>query len=217
MRKLMLLVLFVALGATAGAQTPEEQFVHLRDAYIARLQPLEKAANLAWWEASTTGAEKAFEARAEADKKLAALHADKEVFSQLTDLYRHEKVKDPLLARQLRAMYVAFLPRQADARLNEQIIALEVDVEKLFNTHRSEVNGQRLTENDVRNILKETKDTEQAKAAWSGYMAVGRKVAPKLNQLVKLRNEVARKLGYRDYFAMKLEEQELQEDGCRKS
>ena len=209
----LLLFFFLNLCAQAAvAQTPDEQFIKLRDAYVVKVQPLEKAANLAWWEASTTGAEKAFEARTEADNKLADLHADKQVFAQLKDLYRNEKVKDPSLARQLRAMYVSFLPRQADPKLNEQIIALEVEVEKLFNTHRSEVNGERLTENDVRNILKETKDTEQARAAWSGYMAVGRKVAPKLNQLVKLRNEVARKLGYRDYFEMKLEEQELKED-----
>src|SRR5690606_34973767 len=44
-----------------------------------------------------------------------------------------------------------------------------------------------------------------------GYMAVGRKVAPKLLELVKLRNEVARKLGYRNYFVMQLEMQEYEE------
>lgn len=213
MRKILTLcLLLLCLGASARAQTPDEQFIKLRDAYVARLQPLEKKANLAWWEASTTGSEKAFAAREEADNQLAALHADREVFKQIAELYRGDKVKDPLLARQLRAMYVSFLPRQADPKLNEQIIALEVEVEKIFNTHRSQVNGKRLTENDVRTILKETRDTEEAKAAWQGYMAVGAKVAPKLNQLVKLRNEVARKLGYRDYFEMKLDEQELKED-----
>ena len=213
MRKLLSTFLLLLAMSSAGlALTPDEQFVQLRDAYVAKLQPLEKKANLAWWEASTTGSEKAFAARGEADNDVASLHADKAVFKQLTELYKGKKVKDPLLARQLRAMYVAHLPRQADPKLNEQIIALEVEVEKLFNTHRSEVNGKRLTENDVRTVLKESKDSEEAGAAWRGYMAVGAKVAPKLNELVKLRNEVARKLGYRDYFAMKLEEQELEED-----
>ena len=213
MRRFFTLCLFLtALCAPALAQTPDEQFVKLRDAYVAKLQPLEKKAGLAWWEASTTGAEKAFAAREEADNQVAVLHADREVFRQISDLYRGNKVKDPLLVRQLRAMYVSFLPRQADPKLNEQIIALEVEVEKTFNTHRSQVNGKRLTENDVRTVLKETNDTEEAKTAWRGYMAVGAKVAPKLNQLVKLRNQVARKLGYRDYFEMKLDEQELKED-----
>jgi peptidyl-dipeptidase A len=202
----------VAQMQGAVAPTPDERFVQLRDVYVAKLRPLEKAANLAWWEANTTGSDAAFKAREEADNKLAELHTDKAVFAELSRMFRQDLIKDPVHARELRAMYMAYLPRQADPKLTEQIIALEGEVEKLFNTHRSEVNGKRLTENDVRNILKQTKDSDEAKAAWTGYMAVGRTVAPKLNRLVKLRNEMARKLGYRDFFAMTLDEQELQED-----
>ena len=213
MRKLAFLYLFFAVASlTAVAETPVDEFVRLRDDYVSKLKPLEKAANLAWWEASTTGAEAAYAARAEADNKLAALQADKARFTQISALYKSDAIKDPVMARELRAMYMDLLPRQADPKLNEQIIALEGEVEKIFNTHRTAVDGERLTENDVRGILKKTDDTAKAKAAWSGYMDVGREVAPKLDQLVKLRNQMAQKLGYRDFFAMQLDFQEFQEN-----
>ena len=104
-----------------------------------------------------------------------------------------------------------FLSNQAEPELNKKIIALEADLDQIFNTHRSKVGDKTLTENDVRKILKETFETKLARQAWSGYIKVGRKVEQELRQLVKLRNQVARQLGYENYFSMRLEIQEFDE------
>lgn len=207
-----ILVIFLLLLSCCWAQSPQREFLQLRDDYLRRFEPLEKEANLAWWEASTTGDKAAYARRSKANKELAALHSDRPTYLKLKALKDGGQIQDPVLARQLKVMYLAFLAKQADPELNARIIELETEVDQLFNTHRSTVRGQKMTENDVRKILKETGDNELAREAWRGYMAVGRKVNEKLPELVRLRNQVARKLGFDNYFKMMLELQELDED-----
>ncbi len=195
----------------ARAECPRDEFVRLRDRYIQQVRPLELEAGLAWWEASTTGSEAAYSRREQADNAMAALHADRTVFARLRALRRSGALTDAVMKRELDVMYRTFLPFQADAGLTRRIIAREAEVDRIFNTHRSLVGNQRLTENDVRKILSRTTDPEEARQAWLGYMEVGRKVAGPLKDLVGLRNQVARKLGYRNYFQMKLDLQEFDE------
>lgn len=201
---------FLFTGAVR-AETATEEFARLRDAYVAQVRPLEAEAGKAWWEASTTGSEAAYLRREKADNALAGLRSDREVFARLKALRAASSIADPGMRRELDVMYRDFLPFQADPELTRRIIALEAEVDKIFNTHRSAVGGRRLTENDVRQILATTTDGDEARQAWLGYMAVGRDVAGPLRKLVGLRNEVARKLGYRNYFQMKLDTQEYDE------
>jgi len=211
-----LILASLALGivlcpAPARAEDPCDEFARLRDRYIQQVRPLEIEAGLAWWEASTTGSEAAYSRREQADNAMAALHADRAVFARLRALRRTGAVADPVMKRELEVMYRTFLPFQADSRLTRRIIAREAEVDRIFNTHRSQVRDQRLSENDVRRILSGTTDPEEARMAWLGYMEVGRKVAGPLKDLVGLRNQVARKLGYGNYFQMKLDLQEFDE------
>lgn len=201
--------LMVGLMLLPGAARAEDDFVQIRDSYVQAVRPLQIEANQAWWEASTTGSESAYARREKADNAIAAMHADRALFARLKALRASGAVTDAVQRRELEVMYRSFLPFQADPELTKRIITLEAEVDKIFNTHRSEVGGQRLTENDVRKVLATTTEAEQAREAWEGYMAVGRKVAPPLKELVGLRNEVARKLGYRNYFEMKLDSQEF--------
>ena len=214
---------FTAAAAVLGAaflgtslvqavpQTPQQQFAALRDKYVAQIQPLEKEANEAWWESATTGSDQSYQRREKADNAAAKLHQDKKVFRKLKALRESHKITDPLQARQLDLMYYAYLPYQADAAITAKIISREAEVDKIFNTHRSSVDGQKLTENDVRKVIAESNDSDKVRQAWLGYMEVGRKVAIPLKDLVKLRNKMARQLGYRDFFAMQLNLQEFDE------
>jgi peptidyl-dipeptidase A len=61
-----------------------------------------------------------------------------------------------------------------------------------------------MTDSDIRQVLKQSKDSRRRQAAWEGSKEVGRLVAPDLIKLVKLRNEAARKLGFVDYHALQL-------------
>jgi peptidyl-dipeptidase A len=193
-------------------QAADVDFEALKATYLERYEPLVIASNEAWWDAAISGSDEAYERRKIAETELSELHSDREVFARIRALKEAGAISDPTPARELLVMHSSFLSKQADPELNRQIIALEADVDQIFNTHRSQVRGKRLTENDVRKILKESKDSELAKAAWSGYMAVGRDVDAKLKELVKLRNQVAQMLGYENFFALMMEIQEFDQN-----
>ncbi len=204
--------LVVATDPDPDAGGSEGEFKTLRDDYAAKFRPLFIESATAWWEANTTGSDAAFERRKKADTKLIELHGEKAVFARLKSIKESGAIKDPILAREFDVMYRTFLPGQADTQLLKKIVALESDVEKTFNTHRSKVGEKELTENDVRAILSNSKNNKETEAAWKGYMAVGDKINGDLKTLVGLRNQVAAQLGFPNFFAMKLTLQELDPD-----
>ncbi|HRW52565.1 MAG TPA: M2 family metallopeptidase, partial [Phycisphaerae bacterium] len=142
---------------------------------------------------------------------LIELHSDTETFKTLKALRDGNKITDPIKRRMLDVMYWEFLPGQADPELQKRIVASETEIERIFNTHRGKVDGKEVSENDVREILGSTKDSDKAKQAWLGFVSVSRKVADKLRETVRMRNELARKLGFEDYYEMKLAAQEIDE------
>lgn len=182
-------------------------------AFIADLEhrytPLFIQANQAWWEASLTGSDEAFARRQQADNAINALFADRAAFARIQGWLASGQPSDPLLRRQLQVLQREHLPRQVDPALLERMVKLGAEVEQIFNTHRSAVGGQQLTENEVRRILASTRDSAQARAAWEAYMAVGAKVEAKLKELVALRNQSARALGFASYYDLALAGQEL--------
>jgi len=183
----------------------------LHDTYLARFKPLRLEAEAAWWEANITGADAAFARKKAADNALVDLHSDHEFFAQLKQLKAAGHVSDLVLRRELDVLYRAFVPGQADPQLQKRIVALENDVEQVFNTFRARVGDKTLTENDVRDVLANSTDSAAVEAAWKAYMEVGRQADGRLRELVRLRNETARQLGFRDYFAMQLALQEIDE------
>ncbi|MFQ5590442.1 MAG: M2 family metallopeptidase [Phycisphaerae bacterium] len=187
----------------------EREFSDLYKTYLAQYEPLWKEQARAWWDASIAGTDEAFARRKAAEAALIDLHSDRVTFARLESLRKSGVITDPVLKRQLEVMYFAFLPVQADATLLKRIAEIEADVEQVFNTHRSLINGRRATENEVRAALSQTKSSQEAEAAWKGYMAVGRKIEPKLKELVRLRNRAAKEVGFSDFFSLRLALQEL--------
>lgn len=194
---------------TPAWATPQDDFKKLRDDYVAKFRPLAIESETAWWDASTTGDQAAFDRRKAAQGKLVELHSDKERFAQIDKLKDSGAIKDPVLARELDVMYRTHLSGQADPELQKQIISLETKIEQTFNAHRGKAGGKELSENDVRKILSESKDSNEAQAAWKAYMQVGDKISGDFNALVQLRNELALQLRFPNFFAYKMKLQEL--------
>lgn len=196
-------------GAGGGG---EAEFKTLRDAYLAKFKPLTIESETAWWEANTTGSDAAFAKRKKTQEQLVELHTDKAVFSQLKALKDGNQVQEPILKRELDVMHRTFLPGQANADLQKKIVALQTEVEQMFNAHRGEVDGKQLSENDIRQVLSDSADSKACEKAWKAYMDVGAKVDPKLKELLTLRNQMARELGFKNFFSMKMALQEIDEN-----
>ena len=196
---------------TAGMSDPAAEFTVLYNSYVEKYEPLSKAAELAGWDAETTGTDAAFARQKETQNALVELHHDHATFLKLKALKEGGRITDPLLKRQLDVMYRTFLGGEADPEIQKKLVALEADIVQIFNQHRSTVEGKPLTENEVRQVLSTSKDSKAAEKAWKGYMEVGAKVDKKLREAVDLRNQIAKQLGFRNFYSMQLALGEIDE------
>ena len=179
--------------------------------YLARYRPLHLESSYAWWEANVTGSNEAFARKARAEEAIIELQSDPAIFADLTR-FREAGLDDPVLRRQVDVLYRSSVPRQADPARQKRIVEIENSIEQTFNTHRSTVDGRALTENEVREVLSESRESRAVEAAWKSYMAVGAEVADRVGEVVELRNAIASELGYANYFVMALGLQEIDAD-----
>jgi peptidyl-dipeptidase A len=193
-----------SLAAAAGPDTAERarRFVRRHETQV---RPLEVASNLAWWQANTSGRPEAFARKVEAQNRLDAALGDRTAFAELKDLREHAKeIDDRVLAREIAVLYLQYLEKQVDRELLRKMVGLANAVEETFNNFRARVGDKQLTDNDVRGVLKNSRDSGRLRAIWEASKAVGAAVAPRLRELVRLRNEAARQLGFKNFHALQL-------------
>lgn len=197
------------MSVTAAEASPEataraKKFVA---AHEAKIKPLDIAAGKAWWTANITGKDEDFKKKEEIQNKLDAALADKDAFAELKalkELKDKGQIDDKLVARAVEVLYLAYLPKQIDPELLKKITARENAVEQKFNTFRAQVGDKKLPASAVAKVLKESTDSAERKAVWEASKKVGEDVAADLKELVKLRNEAAKQLGFKNYQAMML-------------
>jgi len=179
----------------------------------ARLRPLEVALSSAWWDANTHSSPEADRTKADIDLERRALLADPDAFAAIRAA-RHDVEgdgADPLLVRQLEVLDDAFTPHQVPEDLRRRLVELETSVETTYNTFRGELDGERVDDNTILEILRTSDDAELRRRAWEASKQIGAEVAGKVRELARLRNEAARSLGYRDHFALALSTGEMDE------
>ncbi|HVR76398.1 MAG TPA: M2 family metallopeptidase [Planctomycetota bacterium] len=194
-------------GDPAGARVRAAR--ELVAGHEARIRPLEKDAALAWWRANTTGKDEDFQAKEEAQNRIDAALADPGRFAELKEIKKGLEPPppglDPVLGRQIQVLYLQYLEKQVDPELLKKMTARANAVEKAFNVFRAKVGGKEMTDSQVKKVLKDSLDSSERKDVWEASKAVGAVVEADLKELVKLRNEAARKIGYRDFHALQLE------------
>jgi peptidyl-dipeptidase A len=176
----------------------------------ARLRPIEVALAEAWWETSTRASPEANERRERIELERRAVLADAGTFGAIREARGHIGV-DPLVRRRLGVLHDAFAPHQVPEDLRRRLVELEVGVESTFNTFRGRIDGRRVDDNHILDVLRTSDDSGARRAAWQASKQVGAEVAGQVRELAELRNEAARSLGYRDHFDLALATGELDE------
>src|SRR5881396_221371 len=201
---ILAVVVAASVSLNAHARSADEararQFIAEHEA---RIRPLEKTVNLAWWNANVSGKDEDFKIKEQTQNKLDEALADKERFAELKAL-KQLKLSDRLLARQMEVLYLMYLEKQVPADLLKKITSKANAIEQAFNVFRARVDNKEMTDSEVRKLLKESKDSARRKAVWEASKAVGAVVEKDLRELVGSRNEAARTLGFRDYHVMQL-------------
>jgi peptidyl-dipeptidase A len=207
---------FILAGgaAVAASLTPAASAADATDrarkfvaAHEAKVKPLEIAAGIAWWDANITGKDEDFKRKEEAQNKIDAALSDRTAFAELKELKAaHDKgeIADKLVAREIAVLYLQYLEKQVDPELLKKITAKANAVEQAFNVYRAKVDGHELPDSKVRSVLKESADSALRRKVWEASKGVGAAVAADLKELVKLRNESAKQLGFKNYHEMML-------------
>ncbi len=173
------------------------------------LQPLAHTRNVAWWESQVDASEENERRRAETELAYSDALADRDLFAAVEKAGRSDS--DPLVGRQLELLRNLMLPRQVPDALRARVVELESAVEVRFSRHRGVVGGVEVNDNEIKRFLRQSDNPMERREAWEAAKTVGAAVAEDVRELARLRNEAARGLGYRDWFALSLATDELDE------
>ncbi len=176
------------------------------------LQPLHARYAEAHWRLSLTGDAALVPEIQTLGKAIEEITADPDRFAALEDLRAQGQAADPLLQRTLDRLYLSCFVSQGDPALMHAVIEQEAELQQLFSTFRGTLDGQPTPDHVIQEILDAEPDWRRRKAAWEASKQVGAHVAGRIRALARLRNEVARARGFRDFFAMSFYAQELDED-----
>lgn len=207
----------LALGACAagprpqpgagGGETPADPEATLRRfiaQHVEKAAAIERQAALAYWKATTTGDAEAYERVEALEVELRALHADPEGYALLERIAAAGAIEDPRLARQLALLRNDFAANQVPAELRRRMVKLSTRVQKTFSAFRGQLDGQPVGDNAIKDILRQSTDSARRRAAWEAYKAKGAAVRDDVLELVRLRNQAARRLGHADFYQMRL-------------
>lgn len=185
---------------------PFERF--LQD-FIPLLEKKFTQVNKASWILETTGSQDAADLRSCLDAEFKILLSDAKTYRELIAWDQDKTISDPMLKRQLNVLLRAFKQNQVPKALLEEIAQKEAVLSQSYASFRAELDGKKVSENDIRDILQKEKNVAARKKAWEASKQIGEVLAPQILDLVRLRNKMATSLGYSDFFQMQLDIQEV--------
>ncbi len=187
-------------SVTYNEREAQEFITSLEDQII----PAYTAMNKAYFQASVTGTDEDYSKSSDLEIRYSKILADSVKFGKVEGFRESEKIHDQLLKRELDVLYNSMIEYQIDTLKMEKLIKAQTDLEQKFSTFRAEINGKKVTDNEVEDILIASTDSKQLESAWLASKKIGSAVADDVKQLVLLRNEIARGLGYKNFHEMSL-------------
>ena len=204
-------VAFFFFGCAHNAE--ERQLQGFITAHVAKVEPLSDKANLTYWDASTTGESEYYDKLSKLQIRIRRIQSNPQEYAFLKDVKESGRVKDARLARQLDKLYYGYLQNQIEPGLLERIVDADTKVQEKYNNFRGTIEGEKVTNSEVYTILTTQKDIRKRELAWKASKQVGEAIIDDFLQLVKLRNQAARKLGFDNYHTLSIVtgEQSVQE------
>lgn len=192
------------------SDTYETLLQNFIDRHVDVVEPLMRDVSLAEWELQTAGGEEAQQRSAELNARLEKVYASKEDFKFLNSL-DEQQLSDPMLKRQWLLLMNSYRGSQiADDKIDE-MVRLEVSIAETFNTYRPKVQGRDVSDNEIDEILLSNRDSALRREAWLASKEIGALAVDRVLDLVRIRNQEAKRLGFSNYYAMSLTLQEQDE------
>jgi peptidyl-dipeptidase A len=209
--RVMLIILVippVLLGCSPridrGGSSQERQAASFIEIHVSKVKPLATQANLAYWDATTTGKSENFDKFRKLQIEIRQIYSNSQEFAFLKNLKKSGLIRDDRLARQLDKLYYNYLQNQIEPELLKRIVDLETMVQEKYNNFRGTMDGKKVTMSDIYLLLTTEKDFRKRELAWRASKQVGDAIIADFLKLVKLRNEVAQKLGFNNYHTLSI-------------
>ncbi len=175
------------------------------------LKPLYLAYTNAAWDAATNGSDENNEREKDAQAAMMRFWADQERFDKAKKLHSDGGFTDPLIARQIKKIYLSAAKAQQDEETIKRVTELEAELRSQFYNFRAEVGGERLSDNDLDDILRQSKDSDEVRTSYLASKQIGIRTVDQVRELARVRNAAARAQGFRDHFERMLTLNEIEE------
>ena len=210
MKKLSTLNLLgiIAISLLFSCTSKQEKMETKLREFISKVEvdmvPLSREAAIASWDASISGKDEDYKRSEDAQIKLVKLFSDSALFAQLKEIRESGLVKDSILYREMEILYPSFLRNQVSKDLLAKRIKMEAELEKKYSNFRANINGKMVTDNEIEHILSTSKNSKELETAWNAHKKIGQEVSADVIAIVKVRNEIAKQLGYENYHTMNM-------------
>jgi len=184
---------------------PFESF--LQD-FVPELEKKSRRLNQVLWIMETTGSKDAAGLKADLDTEYRLLFNDESIYQKLLE-WEKNPPESPELKRQLKILLFSFKENMCPKEILKKIASKEAEVGLAYACFRPKLDGKEISENELREKMKSEEDPSKRKEIWEVSKDIGKELAKPILELVNLRNEGAKALGYSDYFQMQLGLQEV--------
>lgn len=188
---------------------PQPYFDALYQDLIIPLESKTKQLYKSIWLLETTGSHDAKDLQASLSSELKLLLSSENLYQQLISLRDSGEITQPIKKRILEVLILQCEQNRLPKEYLLEISEKEAELAQMYSHFRPEFEGKPVSENDLIEILKSEKKVERRKEAWQATKSIGAVLAPKILELVSLRNQAAHRLGYSDYYEMQLKLQEM--------
>ena len=205
------LVLAACAPPKPAAPDPKQEAKAFLDLYASLYTGAYAVAADAQWKAVTDVTPEHDGARVAAGKALAAIQGDREAIERAQALLKSRQGLEPLQARQLDRVLLnaaespGTVPEvvaervEAEGRQSSTLDGFQFCLERRDGRCVSPV-----TANDIDDVLDRSRDLTERLAVWNASKEIGPALKPGLVELQKLRNQVAREMGYPSFFALQV-------------
>lgn len=190
----------------------EEGFNVFLDQLIKELKEKEIALKHATWKLAIDGKEESAQELARLDQDIKLFFKNEPRYHTLIDWQQEGTITSPDLLRILNLLIEEHKMSQVPDELLKAISDNEAKVIHTYTNFRTSFENKEVSENDLVDILEKEANIERRKRAWDASKKVGEEIAPLLVSLVKKRNQLAHRLGYSDFYQMKLDQDEIDKD-----
>jgi peptidyl-dipeptidase A len=207
MRRILLSIAFLASPfflTGCSHNVTESRLQRFITTHVAQVEPLTTQANLTYWKASTTGSQRHYDQLRQYQIEIRRIYGNPQDYALIGQIRGSGQIEDARLRRQLDKLYYSYLQNQIEPDLLKKIVDLDTRIQQNYSSFRGTLEGGEVTNSEIYTILTTEKDSRTRELAWRASKQVGEAIIDDFLQLVKLRNEAARRLGFDNFHTLSI-------------